>query len=143
MSPRGVAWWQRVWDLHSRSRVRVRACTSCKSLGQPEFYFLTWAHKVRFPGGWGFLESKKKSYFDIMSWLRVSWINLDWSWLFFFNIFFNWFFFKFCLLLFSLLFFTTKLSQSHDRIQIWHVDLSQDFFYRKKLMFILQHLICW
>ena len=36
----------------SRSaRVRVRVCTSCKSLGQSGFYSLTWAHKVRFPGG--------------------------------------------------------------------------------------------
>jgi len=60
LSSRGVAWQQRVWDLHSRSRVRVRACTSCKSLGQPRFYSLIWAHKVRFPVGWGFLESKKK-----------------------------------------------------------------------------------
>jgi len=50
-SPRGVACWQRAWDLHSRSQVRVRACTCCKSLGQPGFYSLTWAHKVRFPGG--------------------------------------------------------------------------------------------
>jgi len=47
-SPRGVAWWQRAWDLHSRSRVRVKACTSCKNLGQPGFYSLTWAHKLRF-----------------------------------------------------------------------------------------------
>ena len=36
----------------SRSaRVRVRVCTSCKSLGQSGFYSLTWAHKVRFRGG--------------------------------------------------------------------------------------------
>jgi len=57
---RGVAWWQRVWDLHSRSRVRVRACISCKSLGQPGFYSLTWAHKVLFPGGEVSLNPKKK-----------------------------------------------------------------------------------
>jgi len=42
------AWWQRVWDLHNRSRVRVMACISCKSLGQSGFYSLTWAHKVHF-----------------------------------------------------------------------------------------------
>jgi len=29
-----------------RSRVRVRAYTSCKSLGQPRFYSLIWAHKI-------------------------------------------------------------------------------------------------
>jgi len=59
-SPRGVTWWQRAWDLHSRSWVRVRACTSCKSLGQPRFYSLTWAHKVRFPGGGVSSNLKKK-----------------------------------------------------------------------------------
>jgi len=59
-SPRGVAWWQRAWDLHSRSRVRVRACTSCKSLGQLGFYSLTWAHKVRFSGGGVSSNPKKK-----------------------------------------------------------------------------------
>jgi len=48
MSSRSVTWWQNVWDLHSRSRVRVRACTFCKSLGQSEFYLLTWTYKVRF-----------------------------------------------------------------------------------------------
>jgi len=53
--------WQRAWVLHSRSRVRVRAYTSCKSLGQPGFYSLTWAHKVRFPGG-GVSSNKKKCY---------------------------------------------------------------------------------
>jgi hypothetical protein len=41
LSPRSVAWWQMIWDLHSRSRVRVRTCISCKSLGQPGFYSLT------------------------------------------------------------------------------------------------------
>ena len=35
---------------HSRFRVRVRACTSCKSLGQSGFYSLIWAHKVHFLG---------------------------------------------------------------------------------------------
>jgi hypothetical protein len=50
-SLKGVAWWQKAWDLHSRSRVRVRTCTSYKSLGQPRFYSLIWAHKVRFPRG--------------------------------------------------------------------------------------------
>jgi hypothetical protein len=34
----------------SRSRVRVRTYTSCKSLGQPRFYSLIWAHKVCFSG---------------------------------------------------------------------------------------------
>ena len=58
--PGDVAWWQRVWDLHSRSRVRVRACTSCKILGQPVFYSLTWAHKVRFPGSVVSSNPKKK-----------------------------------------------------------------------------------
>jgi len=33
---------------------------SSSSQGVPEFYSLIWAHKVRFPGRWGFLESKKK-----------------------------------------------------------------------------------
>ena len=47
-NPRGVAWWQRAWDLHSRSWVRVRACISCKSMWQPGFYSLIWTHKVRF-----------------------------------------------------------------------------------------------
>jgi len=56
----GIAWWQRVWDLHSRSRVRVKTCTSCKSLGQPGFYSLTWTHKIYFSRRWGFLKSKKK-----------------------------------------------------------------------------------
>jgi len=60
VSPRGVAWWQMAWDLHSRSRVRVRTCTSCKSLGQPGFYLLTWAIKYAFRR-WSFLELKKKS----------------------------------------------------------------------------------
>jgi hypothetical protein len=60
LSSRSVAWWQRVWDLHSRSRVRVRACISCKSLGQPGFYSITWAHKVRFPGSEVFSNPKKK-----------------------------------------------------------------------------------
>ena len=55
MSPRGLAWWQRAWDLHNRSRVRVRVCTPCKRLGF-----------TRSPGptntlsrGWSFLASKK------------------------------------------------------------------------------------
>jgi hypothetical protein len=61
MSPKSVAWWQRAWDLHSRSRVRVRACTSCKSLGQPGFYSLIWAHKVRFPGSEVSSNPKKKN----------------------------------------------------------------------------------
>ena len=43
-----------------RSRVRVRACTSCKSLGQLGFYSLTWIHKMRFPGGEVFSNPKKK-----------------------------------------------------------------------------------
>jgi hypothetical protein len=47
----GVAWWQRAWDLHRRSRVRVMTCISYKSLEQPEFYSLTWTHKIRFSGG--------------------------------------------------------------------------------------------
>jgi hypothetical protein len=51
MTTKRVAWWQRAWDLHSKSWVRVRVCISCKSLGQPRFYSLTWAYKVRFPGG--------------------------------------------------------------------------------------------
>ena len=59
-SPKGVKWWQRVWNLHSRSRVRVSACISCKRLGQPGFYSLTWAHKVRFPGGGVSSNLKKK-----------------------------------------------------------------------------------
>ena len=71
-SSRGVAWWQRVWDLHSRSRVRVRACTSCKSLGQPGFYSLIWAHKVRFPEGGVFLNKKffqkKKGSYSEYEW---------------------------------------------------------------------------
>jgi len=50
---------QRAGDLHSRSRVRVKACTSCKSLEQPEFYSLTWAHKVRFLEGEVSLNPKK------------------------------------------------------------------------------------
>jgi hypothetical protein len=58
-SLRGVAWWQRVWDLHSKSRVWVRACTSCKSLRQPGFYLLTWAHKNMFFRG-GVSSNKKK-----------------------------------------------------------------------------------
>jgi len=45
--------------LHSRFQVRVRACTSCKSLGQPGFYSLTWTHKIRFSGG-GFPQIQKK-----------------------------------------------------------------------------------
>jgi len=36
-----------------------QACTSCKSLGQPGFYSLIWAHKVRFPGGGVSLNPKK------------------------------------------------------------------------------------
>ena len=42
---------QRAGDLHSRSRVRVKACISYKSLEQSEFYSLTWAHKIRFLEG--------------------------------------------------------------------------------------------
>jgi hypothetical protein len=57
----GVVWWQRAWDLHSRSWVRVRACTSCKSLRQPGFYSLTWVHKVCFSGGGVFSNPKKKN----------------------------------------------------------------------------------
>jgi len=49
-----------VWNMHSRSRVWVRACISCKSLGQPEFYLLTWTHKVRFPGSGVSSNPKKK-----------------------------------------------------------------------------------
>jgi hypothetical protein len=48
MSPGHVMWWQRAWDLYSRSQVRVRACISCKSLGQLGFNSLIWTHKVRF-----------------------------------------------------------------------------------------------
>jgi len=62
-SSRGIAWWQMAWDLHSRSRVRVRTCTSCKSLGQHGFYSLTWTHKVRFPGGGVSSNPKKKFSF--------------------------------------------------------------------------------
>jgi hypothetical protein len=65
-SLRGVAWWQRAWDVHSRSRVRVRACTSCKSLGQPGFYSLTWTHKVRFPRS-GVSLNKKKIFHNMFS----------------------------------------------------------------------------
>ena len=66
LSPRGVAWWQRAWDLHSRSRVRAKTCTSCKSLGQPEFYSLIWAHKICFPGV-GFPRIiKKKSAWEFL-----------------------------------------------------------------------------
>ena len=36
-SLRGVAWWQGDWDLYNMFRVRVRICTSCKSLGHPGF----------------------------------------------------------------------------------------------------------
>jgi hypothetical protein len=50
---------QRAGDLHSRSRVRVKACTSCKSLEQPEFYSHTWVHKVRFLEGEVSLNPKK------------------------------------------------------------------------------------
>jgi hypothetical protein len=57
---RGVAWWQRAWDLHSRSRVRVRTYTSCKSLGQLGFYSLTWTHKIHFPESEVSSNSKKK-----------------------------------------------------------------------------------
>jgi hypothetical protein len=64
-SPKSVAWWQKAWDLHSRSRVRVRACTSCKSLGQPGFYSLIWAHKMRFPEGGVSSNPKKKSIYQI------------------------------------------------------------------------------
>jgi hypothetical protein len=39
-----------------------RTCTSCKSLGQPGFYSLTWAHKVRFPRGEVSSNPKKKNY---------------------------------------------------------------------------------
>jgi hypothetical protein len=59
-SPKGVARWQKAWDLYSRSRVRVKTCTSCKNLGQPEFYSLTWTYKVRFPEDGVSLNSKKK-----------------------------------------------------------------------------------
>jgi len=59
-SLRGVVWWQRAWNLHSRSRVRVRACTSYKSLGQPGFYSLIWAYKVRFLGDRVSSNPKKK-----------------------------------------------------------------------------------
>jgi len=70
--PGDVAWWQRVWDLHSRSRVRVRACTSCKILGQPVFYSLTWAHKVRFPGSVVSSNPKKKKNLHIQSMAKTS-----------------------------------------------------------------------
>lgn len=48
VSARDMTWWQRAWDLHSRFWIRVRTCTSCKSLGQPGFYLLIWAHKILF-----------------------------------------------------------------------------------------------
>jgi len=41
--------WCNGKELHGRSRVRVRTCISYKSLEQPGFYSLIWAHKVRFP----------------------------------------------------------------------------------------------
>jgi len=63
---RDVAWWQRIWDLHSRSRVRVRVYTSCKSLEQPGFYSLTWAHKVCFSGGGVSSNKKKKGVFSAL-----------------------------------------------------------------------------
>ena len=69
-NPRGVAWWQRAWDLHSRSRVRVRACTSRKSLWQPEFYSLIWTHKVHFLED-GVFSNPKKSSRDIAWWQRA------------------------------------------------------------------------
>jgi hypothetical protein len=37
-------------------------CTSCKSLEQPGFYSLTWAHKVRFPGVGVSSNPKKKRF---------------------------------------------------------------------------------
>ena len=83
LSPRGVAWWQRAWDLHSRSWVRVRAYISCKSLEQPGFYLLTWAHKVRFPGSRVFSNSKKKKKscekgrHAMMNSKHEGWLNLS------------------------------------------------------------------
>jgi len=65
---RGVAWWQRAWDLHSRSRVRVRTYTSCKSLGQLEFYSLTWTHKIYFPEGEVSSNPKKKKKELVGAW---------------------------------------------------------------------------
>jgi len=49
--------------LYSRSRVRVRTCISCKNLGQPGFYFLTWAHKIYFPESE--VSSNKKKKFSV------------------------------------------------------------------------------
>ena len=51
-SPKGRDVMIKDLDLHSRSRVRARACTFCKSLGQPGFYSLTFAHKIRFLEVW-------------------------------------------------------------------------------------------
>jgi len=64
---------QRAGDLHSRSRVRVKACTSCKSLEQPEFYSLTWAHKVRFLEGEVSLNPKKKYWraYHMLEWTLI------------------------------------------------------------------------
>jgi len=61
-SLRDVAWWQRVWNLHSRSRVQVKVCIYCKSLRQPGFYSLTWTSKIYFSRKWNFFKSKNKSF---------------------------------------------------------------------------------
>lgn len=46
--PSSVTWWQKNYDLYSRSRVRVKMCIPCKSLGQPEFWSLAWDYKCIF-----------------------------------------------------------------------------------------------
>ena len=70
-------------DLHSRSRVRVKACTSCKSLEQPGFYSLTWAYKIRFPGiGFPRIQKKKKKIHSFMCSMKyfftnnITWLGL-------------------------------------------------------------------
>jgi len=70
-------WNDLSWDLHRRSRVRVRTCTSCKSLGQPGFYSLTWTHKVYFPENEISSNQKiKKKMRDVMI-LTLKFIEID------------------------------------------------------------------
>jgi hypothetical protein len=61
-----------VWNLPSRSRVRVMTCISCKSLRRLGFYSLTWTYKIHF-SKIKFLQIQKKVYENIEC-MATNWI---------------------------------------------------------------------
>lgn len=60
-SPRNVVWWQKICDLHRKSRIRVKIYTPYKNPGHLGFYLLIWTHKICFLED-GVFSHPKKSF---------------------------------------------------------------------------------